>query len=136
MEGNDLANHVAARNVVILVPTLAILTRHRKIRNPRSEDYTLSAGMMSWMLSHAFTHSEAFEVWGFESEEVFEILTSQIERSIHRATSGYVRFESEDEARFALVNDRGIRAVYDADHARIERLWGLRGFRVPYGMHP
>lgn len=146
MEGNDITLVGPERyHVVILEPTLVYLDqpvrrRSRLWRRLTPEQivsqYRINELMGRWIVQQGYTRSMRTSIWGFGEFPVFTTLCEHVDRLFGRYVFRYDYFSDESEARAALVADNSIHTVYDADHDRVERVWGFRGYRVLQGGAP
>lgn len=144
MQGNDLGSYWVKKFVITDVPTIwmpPLSTPKKRFQVRRREitaaDYGLNRDMVAWMVNVGRQRSIPFEVWSFNpDEEMFEQMAERLERACGDVLVGQHRWEYEEDAVLELKVDPSIHTVYDADPARVDRLWGMRGHRVLRGQTP
>lgn len=126
--------------VVVMEPTLMIpppksvwsLSPRHSIRLRKLASlYELNDVMCTWITWFASTYSTPIAVWSFLPIELFDMLTPRIEVICGQYVSEWCQFNNEREARARHRADMSIHTVYDADADRVDRLWQLRGSKVP-----
>jgi hypothetical protein len=149
MERGSIEQHVTQRSVVTLFPTVAVpglAPRYSKLLSLRQratrivESSTLNMGMVAWMERAAYTHSQTFEVWHVADDvelqkQIFHGMVEKIDPYIENSVAYWGHY-TEAEATQFLLGSPHLGTIYDADTARLERSWRLRGFRVPLGGTP
>lgn len=144
MQGNDLGVEFGYSIVVILEPTLVwqehgaprFHLRPSKAHEALVESYSINDQMLSYLAWFSRQHSVHVRVWSFLDEELFDELCLPVAKRIGNFVIEWERFDDVSTAYKVLRDDPYINTVYDADHDRVERLWHLRGMRVPIGDMP
>lgn len=139
----------APQVIVTLEPTLMMAPEpdrrtKRKTRKgnldafyERAMEYEFNQGMVRWINQQAYMHSISVAVWGmYMDRRLFDVLVPRIEEVIGSAVADYACFNDHWTAYTVYMSTPGIQTVYDADHDRVEELWGMRGHRVPLGGTP
>lgn len=153
MEDNDIVTFHAGRyNVVVLEPTLVYLDgslpkRVKLLRKGTERQraaalrqtvvcYQINELMGRWIHQQGHQHSIPTALWGFGERALFDALIEHVDRLFGRYVFRYEHFSAERDAVAALMADGSIHSVYDADPARVDRAWRMRGHRVLRGQAP
>ena len=151
MEKGDISQVIYARSVVTMVPTLVpVLPKPRRAvpmlnsLHKRSDDVVAAArynvGMLRWIEQTARLHNHAFEVWFISpatdiTRLIFDGLCDKLSDYAQRGVVAWEHYD-EEMAMHILMGSPHIDTIYDADHDRVQRRWGFRGYRVPLGGAP
>lgn len=147
MEGNDLGSHWSQKYVVIAEPAIfippadqykiSVFGRHLGKREVTAAEYEINRNMVQWIANVGRYRNMPTEIWTFiTDEDLVDKLAERIDRIAGNAIVGWQVWEDPQDAVLDLKVDSAIHTVYDADPHRCERLWGMRGHRVPRGGTP